>query len=392
MPKENRISRAELMAQLEKKLAASGASKLNKDMQRLCLQSAAFLLGDPKRPPEADLMNREQAEKLAGQIMRKLGPNYMEWNYGNLRDPGTEKHFEGMLLHTIDGLALPPELDRAGKKEALQARIEARGPTYGEYLLMNTVRPPADREYRASAESGPGSQVTEKTGKVFTALTHCMSRNAGLPVLKGEDFDREARVYCGMPLCRLTLRNARTAELLEHREFGSVAVALKSTQDSFQFADRESFQKAQKDMKQLIGRMSERKYEGAQARDWQLLKQAAKNFCGARYHVNNADAVISAKLFLAAEAFLTGHKAAPGDPGTEMALAALSIGVPDAARNPDVKNLMGRLNSRQGPEEAGLAIPDRGAPSVAAQPDRQPGPAPAEPSSGHRGPTPEFTL
>ena len=75
-----------------------------------------------------------------------------------------------------------------------------------------------------------------------------------------------------------------------------------------------------------------------------------------------------------------------------MALAALSIGVPDAARNPDVKNLMGRLNSRQGPEEAGLAIPDRGAPSVAAQPDRHPGPAPAEPSSGHRGPTPEFTL
>ena len=392
MPKENRISRAELMAQLEKKLAAGGASKLNQDMQRLSFQSAAFLLGDPKRPPEADFVDREQAEKLARQIIRKLGPNYMEWNYGNLRDPGTEKHFEGMLLHTIDGLALPPEVDRAGKKEALHKRIEARGPTYGEYLLLNTVRPPANREYRASAEQRTGGQVPEKTGKVFTALTHCMSRNAGLPALKGEAFDREAKVYCGMPLCRLTLRNARTAEMLEHREFGSVAVALKSTQDSFQFADKESFQKAQKDMKQLLARMSERKYEGAQAKNWQVLKQAAKSFCGARFHVNNADAVISAKLFLAAEAFLTGQKAAPGDPGTEMALAALSIGVPDAARNPDVKNLMGRLNSRQGPEEMRFAVPDRGAPSVAAQPERQPGPPQTETSPGPHSQMPEPTL
>lgn len=392
MPKENRISRAELMAQLEKKLAVGGASKLNQDMQRLSLQSAAFLLGDPKRPPEADFVDREQAEKLAGQIMGKSDPNYMEWNYGNLRDPGTEKHFEGMLLHTIDGLALPPEVDRAGKKEALRKRIEARGPTYGEYLLLNTVRPPANREYRAPAEQGTGGQVPERTGKVFAALTHCMSRNAGLPALKGEDFDREARVYCGMPLCRLTLRNARTAEMLEHREFGSVAVALKSTQDSFQFADKESFRKAQKDMKQLIGRMSEREYEGAQAKNWHFLKQAAKSFCGARYHVNNADAVISAKLFLAAEAFLTGQKAAPGDPGTEMALAAMSIGVPDAARNPDVKNLVGRLNSRQGPEEMHFAVPDRGAPSVAAQPEKRPGQLRAEDSPGLHSTMPELTL
>ena len=311
MPKKKRISRAELLRELEEKLERSDAPKLNKDLERLSLQSAVFLVGDPKRPAESDMLDREQAEKLAGQIMRKSDPNYMEWNYGNLRDPGTEKHFEGMLLHTIDGLALPPEVDRAGKKEALHKRIEARGPTYGEYLLLNTVRPPANREYRASAEQRTGGQVPEKTGKVFTALTHCMSRNAGLPALKGEAFDREAKVYCGMPLCRLTLRNARTAEMLEHREFGSVAVALKSTQDSFQFADKESFQKAQKDMKQLLARMSERKYEGAQAKNWQVLKQAAKSFCGARFHVNNADAVISAKLFLAAEAFLTGQKAAP---------------------------------------------------------------------------------
>ena len=75
-----------------------------------------------------------------------------------------------------------------------------------------------------------------------------------------------------------------------------------------------------------------------------------------------------------------------------MALAALSIGVPDAARNPDVKNLMGRLNSRQGPEEMRFAVPDRGAPSVAAQPERQPGPPQAETSPGPHSPMPEPTL
>ena len=91
MPKENRISRAELMAQLEKKLEVSNAPKLNKDMQRLSLRSAAFLQGDAEKPPEADLLDREQAEKLAAQIMRKSDPNYMEWNYGSLRDPGTQQ-------------------------------------------------------------------------------------------------------------------------------------------------------------------------------------------------------------------------------------------------------------------------------------------------------------
>ena len=183
MSKKNRVSRAELFSELEKKLEGSDAPKLNKDMERLSLQSAAFLLGDPRRTPESDVLDADQAEKLAGQIRRKSGPNYMEWNYGNLRDPGTEKHFEGMLLHTIDRLALPPEVDRAGKKQELLSRIETRGPTYGEYLLLNTVHTPAAGGYREPRANTAG-QVPEKTGKVFTALTHCMSKNAGLPALQ----------------------------------------------------------------------------------------------------------------------------------------------------------------------------------------------------------------
>jgi len=390
MPKENRVSRAALMAELENKLERSDAPKLNKDMQRLSLRSAAFLLGDAGKAPEADLMDREQAEKLAGQIMRKSDPNYMEWNYGNLRDPATEKHFEGMLLQSIDSLTLPPEVDRVGKKEELRSRIETRGPTYGEYLLLNTARTPGPGEYRnPRAESE--SRDSEKTGKVFTALTHCMSRNAGLPALRGEAFEREAQVYCGMPICRLTLRDKRTVQMLEHREFGNVAVALKSTQDSFQFADRESFRAAQKDMKKLVGRMSEREYEGAQAKKWHALKQAAKSFTGARFHVNGADAVISAKLFLAAEDFLTGQKDAPDGPGTELALAALGIGVPDAIRNPDVRNLVAGVNARREPGSEPLTLPDRGAPSVASQPRTEPRPPQAEASPAVRkltaGPT-----
>lgn len=391
MLRKNRISRAELLTELEKKLSLSDAPKLNKDIQRLSLQSAAFLLGDPKKPPEADVLDRAEAEKLAAQILRKSDPNYMEWNYGNLHEPGTQQHFEGVLLQSIDSLSLPPEVDGAGKKEELHRRIEARGPTYGEYLLMNTVRSPGPGESR-----GPGAEdegpTPEKTGKVFTALTHCMRRNAGLPALRGADFEREARVYCGMPLCRLTLRDKRTAEMLEHREFGNVAVALKSTQDSFQFADRESFRAAQKDMKQLLGKMSERKYEGAQAKKWYALKQAARNFTGARFHVNNADAVISAKLFLAAEDFLTEQKDAPDGPGTELALAALGIGVPDAPRNADVMNLVAGINARREPGMEPLAIRDREAPSVASQPRMEPKPPQAEASPIIRKPMPELTL
>ena len=391
MPKEKRISRAELMAQLEKKLEVSDAPKLNKDMQRLSLRSAAFLLGDAGSPPEADLLDRAETEKLAAQIMRKSDPNYMEWNYGSLHDPGTEKYFEGMLLQSIDSLSVPPEVDRAGKKAELHRRIEARGPTYGEYLLLNTVRTPGSEEYRGSgAESG--GKVPENTGKVFAALTHCMSRNAGLPALRGAAFEREAQVYCGMPLCRLTLRDQRTAQMLEHREFGNVAVALKSTQDSFQFADRESFRAAQKDMKQLLGKMSEWKYEGAQAKKWQALKQAAKSFTGARFHVNNADAVISAKLFLAAENFLSEQKDAPDGPGTELALAALGIGVPDAPRNPDVRNLVAGVNARREPGAEPFAIPDRGAHSVASQPAKEPRPPQQEASPILRRTPPEPTL
>ena len=391
MPKENRISRAELMTRLEKKLEVSDAPKLNKDMQRLSLRSAAFLLGDAEKPPEADLLDQAEAEKLAAQIMRKSDPNYMEWNYGNLRDPGTQQHFEGVLLQSIDSLTLPPEVDGAAKKAELHRRIEARGPTYGEYLLLNTVRTLGPGERRAPGAEADGP-APEKTGKVFTALTHCMRRNAGLPALRGADFEREARVYCGMPLCRLTLRDKRTAQMLEHREFGNVAVALKSTQDSFQFADRESFRAAQKDMKQLLGKMSERKYEGAQAKKWVALKQAARSFTGARFHVNNADAVISAKLLLAAEDFLTGQKDTPDGPGTEMALAALGIGVPDAPRNPDVRNLVAGVNARQGPGAEPFAVPDRKAPSVASQLRTEPRPPQAEASPAVRKPTAEPTL
>ena len=391
MPKENRISRTALMAELEQKLEHSDAPKLNKDMQRLSLQSAAFLLGDAGRPPEADMLDREQAEKLAAQIVRKSDPNYMEWNYGNLHDPATEKHFEGVLLQSIDSLILPPEVDGAGKKEELHRRIEARGPTYGEYLLLNTIRTPGPGEYRGGTGETDGP-APEKTGKVFTALTHCMRRNAGLPALRGADFEREAQVYCGMPLCRLTLRDKRTAEMLEHREFGNVAVALKSTQDSFQFADKESFRAAQKDMKQLLGKMSELKYEGTQAKKWHALKQAARNFTGARFHVNNADAVISAKLLLAAEDFLTGQKDAPDGPGAELALAALGIGVPDALRNPDVRTLVAGVNARREPGAAPLTIQDREASSEASQPRTEPKPPQAEISPAVRKLVPEPTL
>ena len=341
--------------------------------------------------PEEDLLDRAEAEKLAAQIMRKSDPNYMEWNYGNLHDPGMEQHFEGVLLQSIDSLTLPPEVDGAGKKAELHRRIEARGPTYGEYLLLNTVRAPGPGEYRGSAAEADGP-APEKTGKVFTALTHCMRRNAGLPALRGADFEREAQVYCGMPLCRLTLRDKRTAQMLEHREFGNVAVALKSTQDSFQFADRESFRAAQKDMKRLLGKMSEQKYEGAQAKKWVALKQAARSFAGARFHVNNADAVISAKLLLAAEDFLTGQKDAPDGPGTELALAALGIGVPDAPRNPDVRNLVAGVNARRGPDAEPLAVPDRGAPSVASQPRTEPRPPQTEASPILQRTPPEPTL
>ena len=66
MSKKNRVSRAELFSELEKKLEGSDAPKLNKDMERLSLQSAAFLLGDPRRPPESDVLDADQAEKLAG--------------------------------------------------------------------------------------------------------------------------------------------------------------------------------------------------------------------------------------------------------------------------------------------------------------------------------------
>ncbi len=135
MPKKNRISRAELLRELEEKLERSDAPKLNKDLERLSLQSAVFLVGDPKRPAESDMLDREQAEKLAGQIMRKSDPNYMEWNYGNLHDTAAEKHFEGMLLQSIDSLTLPPEVDRAGKKEELRSRIPAF-----QHLLRSPLR------------------------------------------------------------------------------------------------------------------------------------------------------------------------------------------------------------------------------------------------------------
>ena len=391
MSKKNRISRAELFSELEKKLECSDAPKLNKDWKRLSLQSAAFLLGDPGKPAGSDILDGEQAEKLAGQIMRRSDPNYMEWNYGNLHDPAAEKHFEGMLLQSIDSLTLPPEVDRAGKKQELLSRIETRGPTYGEYLLLNTVHAPGAREYREPRANTAG-QVPEKTGKVFTALTHCMSRNAGLPALRGAAFEREAQVYCGMPICRLTLRDKRTAEMLEHREFGNVAMALKSTQDSFQFADKESFRAAQRDMKQLLNGMAEQKYEGEQARKWHTLKQAARSFAGARFHVNGVDAVVSAKLCLAAESFLSGQKDAPEEPGTKLALSALGIGVPDAPRNPDVKALVDGLNARQGPGPERFAVPDRGAPSMASQPRTEPRQPQTEAPTAARQLPPEPTL
>lgn len=365
MPKKERISRAALLAELEKKLACSDEPQLNKDMHRLSLRSAAFLLGDPAKPPEEDLLDREQAEALAGQIARRSDPNYMDWNYGDLREGEAEKHFEGMLLQTIDGLALPEGIDRAEKREALRARVEARGPTYAEYLLLNTARTPAPAEYREKDEPLPGGPVPDKTGKLFTAFTHCMCRNAGKPALRGPDFDREAGVYAGMPLCCLALRNRRTAEMLERREFGSVAVALKKTQDSFQFAGEGDFRAAQKDVRRLLNRMAATEVSGSGDRAWEELRRAAQGFTRARFRFNDVDAVIGAKLFLAAERFFRERKCAPGDPAAELALALVASAVPDAARNPDVKTLVAGLNDRRRPGEPPFTLPDNGALSLA---------------------------
>ena len=368
MPRENRISRASLMEELDRQLEHSGEGQMNKEKRRLSFQSAVFLLGDPAKPPEKDLLDREQTAKLAGQIMGKSDPNYMEWNYGGLEEGDTPRHFEGMLLQTLEGLALPEGIDRAGKREALRRRIEARGPTYAEYLLLNTVRTPGISEYREKDEPSPEGPVPEKTCKVFAAFTHCMSRNAGMPALRGADFAREAEIYSGMPLCRLALRNRRTAEMLERREFGNVAMALKKTQESFQFADKEDFRRAQKGMKKLLGRMNALEGEGSGSREWDNLKRAVRGFTKAR-QLNDADAVIGAKLFLAAEAYLLEQKDAQPGPGTELALAVLGTGVPDAARNADVKALMAEVNARRAPGQA-LVLPDNGAPSVASRPGR----------------------
>lgn len=387
MFRKKRVSRAELTEELEQKLTAEDGPELHQDMERLSLQSAAFLLGDPNKPPEADMLDREQAEKLADQIMRKTDPNYMQWNYGNLGTSCGEKHFEGLLLMTVDGLTLPKGVDPEEKKETLRKRIEERGPTYAEYLLMNTARTPEQAEYRERDGLDCDSPVSEKTGRIFAALTHCMCRNAGLPAPRGADLDREARVYAGMPLCSLTLRNRRTAEMLERREFGSVAVALKGTRDAFQFSEKADFQAAQKEMRPLLDRMREQKYGGAQGIRWNALRQAAKGFTEARYRINNADAVNSAKLFLAAEAFLREGKPAPGDPGTELALELLAVGIPDAPRNPGVKALVDSLNERRAPGEKPIALPDRGAPPEARPPQQtaeqtQTGTAPAVRTSG----------
>ena len=354
MPKENRISRAALLRELESTLDRSEAPQLNKDMQRLSLRAAAFLLGDPAKPPEKDLLDREQAKQLAGQIIRKSDPHYMDWNYGGLREGETEKHFEGVLLQTIDGLSLPGEIDRAEKKAALRERIEARGPTYAEYLLMNTAHAPKSGEYREKDEPLLGSPVPDKTGKIFTAFTHCMSKNAGKPALRGAAFDREADIYAGMPLCRLALRNRRTAEMLERREFGNVAVALKKTQDSFQFAGKEDFLAAQKNVKRLLNRMADTEVRGSGSKEWEGLRRAAQSF---------TRAVIGAKLCLAAEDFFRRRKPAPGDPAADLALELVAAAVPDAPRNPEVKALVGGLNTRRGPDAPSLAIPDNGAPS-----------------------------
>jgi hypothetical protein len=389
MPKKDRISRAELMEELEKKLDLSDTPELNKDMERLSLQSAAFLLGDPKKKAEADVLDPEQTRKLAAQIMRKSGPKYMDWNYGNLPGPGAEKHFEGMLL-TVDGLALPEGVDRTGKKEALLRRIRERGSTYGEYLLMNTVRTGASGAEAEKERPGEAQLTQEKTGRIFAALTHCMSKNAGMPALQGAAFDREAQIYSGMPLCRLTFRDRHMASILEHREFGNVAAALKSTQDAFQFAGKDDFRIAQKKMKMLLPRMSSQEYKGEQGEKWMAFKRAARSFANARFHINDADAVISAKLFLATEAFLAGQKG--DDPGVELALAALGAGVPDAAHNPGVRTLVDDLNRRRGPEAKRLAVPDYGAPSMASQPKKEPRQPQAETAPIIRKSTPELTL
>lgn len=370
MSEEKRISRARFLEELEEELNSSQEPELNKEGLRLSSQAAAFLLGDPEKDPHADLLDRDQARKLAGQILRKSGPNYLDWNYGSSRIRIPEKHFEGMLLLTLDGLGLPEGVDREQKKEDLYARVRERGPTYAEYLLMNTVPVPGPAEYREKDRRDPEHPVSEKTGKLFTALAHCMSRNAGLPAPSGKDFVREAQVYAGMPICRLTLENRRVSEMLERREFGNVALALAKTQSSFQFADKADLKSAQRDMKTVLGRMSAHKPEEDPEKRWAGLRNAAQKFTTARHRINNADASISAKLFIAAEGYLLAQQE-QGGPRAELALSAVATGVPDAPRNPCVKALAEELNARRGLETKPVSIPDRGAPSALALPPRQ---------------------
>lgn len=374
MSEEKRISGAQFLEELEESLQSSQEPELNKDGLRLSSQAAAFLLGEPGKEPSAGLLDREQARKLAGQILRKSGPFYLDWNYGSPRTAIPEKHFEGMLLLTLDSLSLPEGVDRDLKREELFARVRERGPTYAEYLLMNTTPVPGPAEYREKDRPDPENRVTEKTGKLFTALAHCMNRNAGLPTPRGKDFAREAQVYAGMPLCRLTLRNRRVSEMLERREFGNVAEALAKTRAAFQFADKDDLISAQRDMKTVLSRMSDHKPEKDPERTWAGLRNAARKFTTVRHQINGADAAVSAKLFCAAESFIQAQPGNDRGPCADLALSAVAAGVPDAPRNPSVKALVDDLNARRGPGEA-ITVPDRGAPSAGALPPR---PMPAQ--------------
>ena len=303
-----------------------------------------------------------KVRELAGQLKKKpelrqyLRDNY-EYAYsgknlnedGEPIDPQEEMKVEGFLLAKISPFDVPED-DRAQlelRQAEMRRQIDSRRPTFREYWDFkcpgrNKAIPGSP--YREKNESVYEYEPTEDDCRLFGAVMHVVKGDGGKQVT----FDEWERIKA-LPLTKLTLRNPQTIEKLRRGESGPVAQAAVDVHKSFTFSSKEELKAAQENARRLLDGMYKRSGRAAALQDWRDLSYAIHRFTEAESPEKAKKC--SAEVLLAVESFTKGRKSIQ-DGKTQAcvddALSALAVCIPDAAKNPSVKPLIGRFNQVRG--------------------------------------------
>ncbi len=201
---------------------------------------------------------------------------------------------------------------------------------------------PANRRYRQDDRSVYEYVAPEGIWRPFTALAACIE-GTGYQKLDNEMVENMKN----SSFAALTMKNKRTVEKMQYRDYDAVREAYRKTRNSFTFANQQQFARQKVHAQNCLHRLAAMEGDYTGESSWNQLLDAVEGFTKAKTPEQAAEK--SADVLQAVEAFSKGRKSKfashEEQEAVNEALLALAITVPDASNNPSVQPLLNRFNT-----------------------------------------------